>query len=734
MPVDRPTFSESWYRVATLRPRLRSTVQIHRQQFRGRLWQVAQDPSSNQFFRMNEVAYHFIGLLDGRRTVAEAWKICSEQQGDEAPTQNEAIQLLGQLYVSNLLQAELPPDAVGLFRRHSKRVGREVKGYVSNFMFMRFPLYDPDHFLNRWVGVFGRLFTWYGLILWAAIVGTGAYFLVGRGDDLVNESQDLFKNTENLLWLYLAMAIIKVFHEFGHAFACKRFGRISGTGGEVHVMGIMLLVFTPLPYVDASSAWAFRKKSHRVIVGAAGILVELAVAAVAAVIWSRTSEGVLHSVMYNMMFIASVSTLLFNGNPLLRFDGYYILSDLIAIPNLAQRSKMYLHYLVKRYVWGVRRARSPAHTPGERRWFFFYGIASTVYRVFICVRILTFVAGRFFFMGVVLAAAAVFAWVLTPLGKFVHYLAVSPELSRVRFRAAASTIVVLGGVVVGVGVIPMAHHYRLEGVVEPVHLQVIRAGQDGFLRSFLPTDQQVRPGQDSPLLRMESEDLADELTGRQATYRRIKVYKQMALDEKAHDKLIPLRQYLSAADEQIQTLLDRQARLIRRPEQPGVWIAPRIERLEGAFLRKGDTLGMVASPDKVLIRAVAQQHLALALLGEIEGRPDAPARRVEIRFRRLPRPQFSGTVAKILPAGQEQLPSEALGYAVGGSVRTAAGDRKGTKAAEPFFEVHILPGPDAPARIRSGQRVVVRLSLASKPLAAQWWRSLLQLLQSRFGL
>jgi len=184
MPVDRPTFSESWYRVADLRPRLRSTVQTYRQHFRGQMWHVLQDPSSNQFFRLNGPAYTFVAMLDGRRRVADVWRTCNEQLGDSAPTQGEAIQLLGQLYTSNLLQSELPPDAEGLFRRYRKRVQREVRGYVSNLLFARIPLLDPDRFLERWVVLFGQVFTLPGLILWAVLIGSGLYSIVGRFGDL----------------------------------------------------------------------------------------------------------------------------------------------------------------------------------------------------------------------------------------------------------------------------------------------------------------------------------------------------------------------------------------------------------------------------------------------------------------------------------------------------------------------------------------------------------------------
>ena len=386
MPVDRPTFSESWYRVADLRPRLRSTLQTHRQRFRGELWFVLQDPASNQFFRLNKAAWHMVALLDGRRTVSEAWKIANEQLGDSAPTQGETIQLLGQLYTSNLIQAELPPDAEGLFQRYSKRRQREVQGYLTNLLFVRIPLFDPDRLLDRWVWLFGRIFSWYGLGIWIALMLAGGYAIMSRIGELKSGASNVL-DPSNLPLLYIGFVLVKVFHEFGHAFACKQMGRRQG-GGEVHVMGIMLLVLTPMPYVDASSAWAFRSKWQRAAVGGAGIYIDLAVAAAAAIVWSVTGQGAVHGIAFNIMFIASVATLLFNANPLLRYDGYYMLSDVLEMPNLSQRGRDYIYYLVRRYVWGVRQVRNPANDSGERIWLAVYGAASTVYRVFICAFIL----------------------------------------------------------------------------------------------------------------------------------------------------------------------------------------------------------------------------------------------------------------------------------------------------------------------------------------------------------
>ena len=731
MPVDRPTFSESWYRVGDLRPRLRSTVQVSRQHFRGRMWHVVQDPASNQFFRLNEPAYRFVGMLDGRRTVAEVWRNCNEQLGDDAPTQGEAIQLLGQLYASNLLQAELAPDAEGLLKRYRKRKLREVRGYMSSLLFARIPLFDPDRLLDRWVGVLGAAFTWVGLVFWSLLIATGIYFVIGRAGELTNQASAMF-DPEKLPLLYVSLIVVKIAHEFGHAVACKTFGRRTGSGGEVHVMGVMFLVFAPLPYVDASSAWAFRSKWRRIVVGAGGMIVELGIAAVAAVVWASTTPETapaVHGICYNIMFIASVSSLLFNGNPLLRYDSYYILSDLLEIPNLAQRSKEYLYYLVKRYVWGVRQARSPAHTRGERGWFAFYGVASTAYRLFIFAVILLFLSERLpkalmvVAIGIGLITAGM--WLLLPLGKLIRYLASNGELARVRSRAVLTTLVFVVGVIAALGTIRVPDRGNVEGIVEPVDMAVVYAGEDGFVAEFLPSGQEADPNGaalvvcESPELRASREQLL-------AERRRLEAQRRIAQTKEPAAVQVMDRQ-LAALAEQIRHVEEQLDALVLRAPLAGTWISPDIEYAKGAYLRRGDRVGMVVATTPVFIRVAAGQDMA--------GMLSAEARKaVEIRIKGRPDLQRTGRIEKILQAGQEQLPSAALGYAAGGALRTASDDPKGMRTAEKFFEIRITPDADpaGTTKLWSGQRVVVRFEMPDKPLLAQWYRSVRQLFQRRF--
>jgi putative peptide zinc metalloprotease protein len=620
----------------------------------------------------------------------------------------------------------LAPDSEALFDRYHKRVTREVQNYLMNLLFLRIPLLDPNRFLERWVGVFGRIFSWAGLVLWLVVVGTGLYFVIGDAQELIGQSSDVL-DPGNLIFLYLSFIAIKIVHEFSHAFACKRFGRLSGTGGEVHKMGVMFLVLFPLPYVDASSAWAFRCKWHRALVGMAGCLAELAAASVAAIVWSHTSTGTPHIIAYNVIFVASISTVLFNGNPLLRFDAYYVLTDLIEIPNLAQRCRQYLSYLVRRYVWGLQRLGNPAYTRGERLWFISYGTLSSIYRVYISIRILLFLNGRLpealFLIVPILALSGIVGWLIVPVGRFLHYLATSEELARKRLRAIASTAVVTVILAVGVGVVRLPDHRRVEGIVEPREMNIIHARSDGFVAGFLASQVQVSPN-DVSLVTAVNPALEAQKRSLVAERRTLAVRRELAvLKEVAAAQIFD--EQLAAQDQKIARVEQELAWLHLTAPIAGTWVAPEIEFAQGRFVRRGESLGLVADLDNLLIRATAGQNVAALLI-------EQAAQDVEIRVEGRPDPTMAGTIEKIFPAGQEQLPSQALGYAVGGSMPVDAHDSSGTKTAEKFFEIRIRPQLDHPDQWRTGQRVIVRVRLRPKPLAAQVYHYGRQLFQRRF--
>ena len=531
---------------------------------------------------------------------------------------------------------------------------------------------------------------------------------------------------DNLFLLYVGAAVTKALHELGHGLACKHFGRRSHTGGEVHTMGIMMLALIPMPYVDASSSWALRNKWHRAFVAAAGMYFELALAAVAAIVWARAAEGTtVYALAYNIMFVSGVSTILFNANPLIRFDGYFILSDLFELPNLAQRSRDMLYHLVKKCAFGVRRSIDPARTVGERPWLLIYAIASLIYRVVLCVTILLFIADKLFFLGALLAMSAVIAWVVVPVGKFVRYLGTSAELSRVRARAVGVTVATVGALLGALLWVPAPSGGRAEGVVQALPKSSVHAPSNGYVvRAAAPTGRAADA--DDVLVELSNPDLQAEL--RQALAQRsiyIVQYNRAVTEELAEAQSLLAKR--RAIEQKIDRLRKESKKLTVRAPFAGVWTSETLDGVEGVYVFRGRELGTLVGQNRQLT-VTADQFLGPRIESEIgvggavelmvKGRPDARAR---------------GRVVSVLPAGRSELPSEALGHSGGGRIAVEPTQQGGYRAVEPYFDVKIeLIDDEAQASLRPGQVVIVRFALPDAPLMVQAWRMVRQTIQKRF--
>ena len=450
--------SPSWYRVAPLRPRLRSHARIHRHEYRGERWYVLEDRISRRSHRFNPVAYYVIGLMDGHRSLDEIWNAAVARFGDEAPRQDDVIRLVGQLHLADLLQCETSPDVDDLLRRSHKLAGRQTLGKLLSPLAIKFALLDPDRLLERWLPWYRPLFGPFGAIVWLCVVGT-ALFLMGQNWLALTENiTDRVLAPENMVIMLLVFPLLKACHEFGHACAVKAWG------GEVHEMGLMLLVLMPVPYVDASAANAFPEKPRRVMVGSAGMVVELFIAALAMFFWVELEPGLVRAILFNVMLIAGISTVIFNANPLLRFDGYYIFSDLIEIPNLRARANHFLASAFQRTFFGVKMQESET-TWRERVWFSFFAVAAFIYRLVVTFGIAVFVATQYFVIGVILAIFALTMSVVMPIVMAVAFIALHPRLRRHRLRAAVTSGVLLGCVLFIVFGLPVPSWTKAQGVI-----------------------------------------------------------------------------------------------------------------------------------------------------------------------------------------------------------------------------------------------------------------------------
>jgi putative peptide zinc metalloprotease protein len=667
-----------------------------------------------RFFRFTPAAYSVIGLMDGRRTVEEIWQGACDQLED-APTQDEMIEVLSQLYRADVLQCDVSPDAAELLTRHQTQKRRRWQQQLLSVFSWRFPLVDPERFLRFMAPVVKPLFGWIGAVIWLAAIIPAAILFATHWTDLTQGVLDRVLVPNNLFALWILFPIIKVFHEFGHAFATKSYG------GEVHDMGIMMLVIAPVPYVDASSASAFHEKWRRVIVGAAGMLVELFIASLALFLWLNAEPGIVRSMAYNTIFIASVSTLLFNGNPLLRYDGYYILADLLEIPNLRSRSASYLLYLCERYLFGSKNAQMPRATPQERAWFVTFGILSFVYRTFVVVAILMFVAQKLFRVGALLAIAAAVVWLVFPPLKGLYFILTNPRVRSVRGRALTVTTVVITLLVLLIGLVPVPYRTGAEGVVWIPEEAIVRAGTEGFIDKVVATPgTRVEAG--TPLLTLSNPPLT---THEQMTSAYLKELEARRVQYLSSDpvKAEIVLQELGQARERLARVQSERQELTIRSRTAGTFIVPVPEDLPSRFVRKGELLGYVVEVDRMTIRTVVSQ----AIIDLVRSRTEA----AEVRLAERVPEVIPATIKRVMPGASEQLPARQLGTAGGGRIGTDPTDREGLTAMQKMFQVD-LEIPSGSKSVMLGGRAYVRFNHGWAPLGVQWYYEIRQIFLSRF--
>jgi putative peptide zinc metalloprotease protein len=706
--------SPSWYRVAELRPRLRGHVRIHRHNYRGETWYVLEDRISGRMHRFNPIAHYVIGLMDGRRSVQELWDNAAARFGDDAPTQQEMIGLLGQLHAGDVLQSEVAPDVAELLRRTRLTRRRDwMQRYLSPLA-LRIPLFDPDRLLERWLPWYRWLFSPWGALLWLAVVIPATVGAVVSWRELSGDMSDRLLAPDNLVMMALVFPVIKLLHELGHACATRVWG------GEVHEMGVMLLVLMPVPYVDATAATAFPEMHRRALVGAAGMIVEVFVASVAFFIWLQAEPGVVRAMLYNAMLVAGVSTVVFNGNPLLRFDGYYILSDLLRIPNLRQRGQRYLAYLAERRLFGVRHAEFEAAAE-ERGWLAAFTAASFVYRIFVMVAIALFIATQYFLFGVLLALFVVASSLLWPVAKGIAYVASHPRLRQRRARAAA----VAGGSVAVLALLVFAVPVPLwtlaQGVSWAPADATVFAGADGFVRKVVAAPgEPVRRG--ATLLITEDPQLTLHIRVLEAQLRLLELRAQAEMQadrvrwEVTREEVAAARAELALAKERLQELT------IVAPAD-GFFLLPSAEDLPDRFVKKGQQVGYVVRPETITVRVLVSQEEADLVL--------ARTRQVEVKRAGARYETLHAELKRQIPQATNRVPNPALANSGGGTVALDPRDSsQGPTALQGWFEVElVLP---ATRTYAVGERVYVRFEHGWEPLAWRWYRSVRQLFMKRF--
>lgn len=463
----------------------RPDLQAKRHLYHGRSYWVVKEPVGLNYFRFHDEEYAILNMLDGHTSLQQ---IKDRFQADFAPqriTLQDLQQFIGMLHRSGLVISRATGQGRQLRRRGDDKRKKEFLGKLANVFALRFRGIDPEGLLN-----FLNPFTWWFFTLPALILvslfGLSAITLV-----LVNIQEfrsklptfEQFFAAHNWIYLGVTMALVKVLHEFGHGLSCKRYG------GECHEMGVMMLVFTPCLYCNVSDSWMLPNKWHRVFIGAAGMYVELALASVATYMWWFSEPGMFNFLCLSVMFICSVSTVVFNGNPLLRFDGYYILMDILEIPNLRQKATEILKRWFQKNCLGLELQENPFLPQRSKGWFALYTVASVIYRWVVVYSIMIFLIKvlepyGLQALGRIVAFTGLVGMVVKPAWDIIKFFRIPGKASKMKRKNMTISLAVASLILALIVWLPLPYHVRCAAEIQPQDSQQVFAMVPGRLVQF----------------------------------------------------------------------------------------------------------------------------------------------------------------------------------------------------------------------------------------------------------
>ena len=371
-----------------LKVKLRADLVVQPQFYEGMTHYVIKDPLALKYFRFKIEEYFLLQQFDGKQNLQDVKKAFERKYRPQTISIEDLTRFVAQLHEAGIILIDSPEQAKVLIRRRRKNRWRKVWAFLANILFIKIPIIDPERLLTWMYPYFRWIFTSYfvtasvGLMLAALtlVISQWALFY-----SKLPEFQSFF-NWWTIFSFWISLAIVKIIHEFGHGLTAKHFG------GEVHEMGMLFLVLTPALYCDVTDSWLLPNKWHRIWISAAGIYVELFLASIATFVWFYSEPGLLNSLSMATMFICSINTVLFNANPLLRYDGYYVMADWLEIPNLRIKSTQFFAYLIQEKVLGLE-IPVQSYLPRSRRFLFVtYAIASYVYRWVVTFSIIYFLS------------------------------------------------------------------------------------------------------------------------------------------------------------------------------------------------------------------------------------------------------------------------------------------------------------------------------------------------------
>ena len=692
----------------------RKDIQIEEQIYEGKTFYVAKDPLTLRYYRMKELEYFIFTLLDGTREIKDIQDDVDKRFKGLKVSEGQIKEFIIMLRNFNFLETFGPQSSGLLYQRRGLKRWAKIKQKFVSFFFITVPLVDPDRFFNRVHPYLKFICTRRFFLIWLLFMAIFFFIIITHAGEFFHQITGFF-NMQNLALVWVAIMIIKTLHEIGHSLVCKHYG------GEVHELGILFIVLTPWMYVNVSDAWIFQRSRQRFLVTVAGLMTELLAASFAAIIWWITRPGILNSLCYNIVVVCSVDNIIRNANPLLRYDGYYALGDLLEVPNLRIRAFGYLKLLLKKYLLRVPIPDTDPDKETSRRnkWIYLiYGPLSFLYLNFIILAIAGFIGKKFFILGLFLAGMMIFRSFLMPIQKGVAFA------FRHRAQMGHGKPIFIGAALLPLAFIIFLFTYRvpLKVVspcsVEPMDYAVVRTEGSGFLQKVL-YDQGDRVKRDQVLALLKNQELAMQYERLQISHAGLLQAKRKALGLSKHVDYDQAEFEIGRIEKEIEKLKERLEKLKILALQDGVILTSNLKERIGDFLVEGAVFCETGYLGGAQVRVIISEDDFPEIR---EGLP------VELKVYAYAERIFHGEVMDISPVKVENLENPALSSKFGGTLPTERLSKAGEMPKLPFFQVTMRI--DNPGHLlKPGMTGISKIYGEKRSLIVLLWSKILRLIK-----
>lgn len=623
---------------------------------------IVKDPVTLEHFQFTAEEYALAEQLREPVSIAQLQREFARAFPPEKITPEAVWDFLSRLHVNGLLVGDGVGQGHELLLRRSRQRRQKWAMAWTQILSIRFRGINPNRFLNALSDHTRWLFSPLMQLAAAALVLFALSIFVSHWEEFFARLPEIraLADVRNLPYLLLAISLVKVLHELGHALMCKHYG------GEVPELGFMLLAFAPCLYCDVTDAWRLKSKWQRIAVSAAGIGVELILASLATIAWWYSQPGVLQLIALNIIIVCTVSTVVVNGNPLLRYDGYYILSDLCETPNLWQRSREALNKIFSGWLLGSPPQDDPLVPARRQRWLTAYAVASKVYMVLISAAIVWGLVQILYPLHLETLAYAVGGMMVG--GALVGPIAGAVQLFRNPVRRAelpkgriawvmtfalAALVVILS--------LPVNYYVPAPLVLMPADAARVFAAGQGALVDALPAGRQVSRGEQ--IARLQNDDVELELTRLEGEHRmqslRVEHLERLrGYDPQANEKLPTARAARDDAGQRLaETRAEAQRLRLTAPADGVIIAAPRatvndrasgrLPTWSGALLDSLNRGAMVDAGTLVCLVGDPRRLKAVLLVDDADIKRLEPGQDVRLRFDQLPGRVIAGQVVDV---------------------------------------------------------------------------------------